>query len=76
MTLPVTLCIINYNGERYLPRTLEAAVGSGLRFDEVLLVDDASPDRSVALLRESWPEVKVILQARRATPAMRPPGTI
>jgi GT2 family glycosyltransferase len=68
MTLPVTLCIINYNGERYLPRTLEAAEGSGLRFDEVLLVDDASPDRSVALLRESWPEVKVILQARNGGP--------
>jgi GT2 family glycosyltransferase len=68
MTPPVTLCIINYNGERYLPRTLEAVRGSGLEFDEILLVDDASPDRSVALVRESWPEVTVLAQARNGGP--------
>ncbi len=68
MTAPVTLCIINYNGERYLPRTLGAVRESGLAFDEVLLVDDASPDRSVALVRESWPEVTVLSQARNGGP--------
>lgn len=68
MTQPMTLCIINYNGERYLPRTLEAVRASGLKFDEVLLVDDASPDRSVALVRQSWPEVTVLAQARNGGP--------
>ncbi|HKU61332.1 MAG TPA: glycosyltransferase [Gemmatimonadales bacterium] len=68
MTPPVTLCIVNYNGERYLPRTLEAVRGSGLRFDEVLLVDDASPDRSVSLVRESWPEVRVLSQPGNGGP--------
>jgi GT2 family glycosyltransferase len=68
MTAPVTLCIINYNGERYLPRTLEAVRESGLRFDEVLLVDDASSDRSVAMVRESWPEVKLVLQTTNGGP--------
>jgi GT2 family glycosyltransferase len=68
MTPPVTLCIINYNGERHLPRTMEAARRSALRFDEVLLVDDASPDRSVALVRECWPEVKILAQQTNGGP--------
>ena len=68
MTPPVTLCIVNYNGERYLPRTLEAVRGSSLAFDEILLVDDASPDRSVALVRESWPEVTVLARATNGGP--------
>jgi len=68
MTPPVTLCIINYNGERYLPRTLAAVRASGMRFDEVLLVDDASPDGSVALVREHWPEVTVLAQPKNGGP--------
>jgi len=64
----ITLCIINYNGERYLRRTLEAARHSALAFDEILLVDDASPDRSVALVRECWPEVTVIRQETNRGP--------
>ena len=68
MTPPVTLCIINYNGERYLPRTLAAVRASGMRFDEVLLVDDASPDGSVALVREHWPEVTVLARPKNGGP--------
>jgi GT2 family glycosyltransferase len=68
MTLPITLCIVNYNGARYLPRTLEGVRESAVRFDEVLLVDDASPDGSVALVRERWPEVTVLAQARNGGP--------
>jgi GT2 family glycosyltransferase len=68
VTNPVTLCIINYNGERHLPRTLDAARRSAIAFDEILLVDDASPDRSVALVGECWPEVTVLRQESNAGP--------
>ena len=68
MTAPVTLCIVNYNGEQYLPRTMEAARLSALRFDEILLVDDASQDRSVALARECWPDVTVLGQTSNGGP--------
>jgi GT2 family glycosyltransferase len=68
MTPPVTLCIINYNGERHLPRTIEAVRRSGFGFGEILLVDDASPDRSVALVRECWPEVTVLAQPTNGGP--------
>jgi GT2 family glycosyltransferase len=68
MTAPVTLCIVNYNGEHYLPRTMEALRRSALRFDEILLVDDASKDRSVALVRECWPDVTVLEQPSNSGP--------
>lgn len=68
MSPPVTLCIINYNGERYLERTLAAARRSQPAFDEVLLVDDASTDRSVAVVRECWPEVRIIALERNTGP--------
>ena len=68
MSAPVTLCIVNYNGERYLPRTLDAARRSALAFDEIVLVDDASPDRSVALVRECWPDVTVVRQETNGGP--------
>jgi GT2 family glycosyltransferase len=68
MTAPATLCIVNYNGELYLPRTMEAVRRSGLRFDEILLVDDASQDRSVALTRECWPDVTVLAQPGNGGP--------
>jgi GT2 family glycosyltransferase len=68
MTVPVTLCIVNYNGERYLPRTIEAARRSTLAFDEILVVDDASPDRSVAMIRECWPDVTIVRQETNGGP--------
>ena len=68
MTAPVTLCIVNYNGEHYLPRTMEALRRSALRFDEILLVDDASRDRSVALVRQCWPDVTVLEQPINSGP--------
>jgi GT2 family glycosyltransferase len=65
---PVTLCIINYNGAAYLDRTLSAARGSRDPFDEILLVDDASVDEGVALVRDRYPEVRVIARERNGGP--------
>lgn len=38
-----------HNGERYLQSTLRSAVNQGRRADEIILVDDASTDRSAAI---------------------------
>jgi GT2 family glycosyltransferase len=65
---PVTLCIINFNGERRLDQVLAAAGRSVLPFAEVLLVDDASTDGSVALLRDRHPRVRVIARERNGGP--------
>ncbi|HYC33685.1 MAG TPA: glycosyltransferase [Gemmatimonadales bacterium] len=64
----VTLCVINYNGEHRLDRVLEAAAGSELGFAEILVVDDRSTDRSVALLRERHPGVRVAEQPSNLGP--------
>ena len=65
---PVTLCIINFNGERRLDQVLTAAAASTAAFAEIMVVDDASTDGSVALLRERHPRVRVVAQARNGGP--------
>jgi GT2 family glycosyltransferase len=65
---PVTLCIINYNGERRLAQVLAAAGRSTVTFAEILVVDDASTDGSVALLRERHPEVRLVTRERNGGP--------
>ena len=65
---PVTLCVINYNGEHRLDRVLAAAASSDLAFGEIVVVDDRSTDRSVALLRERHPRVRVVEQPANAGP--------
>jgi GT2 family glycosyltransferase len=65
---PTTLCVVNWNGERYLEHTLGAARQSGRRFDEILLVDNASDDRSVEIVRACFPEVTVLALDRNGGP--------
>ena len=59
----VSIIIPNYNGagllEQYLPYTFAAADHAGLNY-EVLVVDDASTDESVAFLTASYPEITLI----------------
>lgn len=57
----VTIAVLNYNGrallEQTLPSVVAQEVAGGVR---VVLVDDASTDDSLALVRERWPEVSVV----------------
>lgn len=57
---PLSVCVVNYNGEAYLPNTLEALVRQKDRFQEILLIDNASEDGSLAITEQSFPEVKII----------------
>jgi O-antigen biosynthesis protein len=58
-----TIIILNFQGEellrRNLPSVLTAVARTG-RPHEILVVDNGSTDRSVALLREEFPEVRVL----------------
>jgi GT2 family glycosyltransferase len=58
---PVTLCIINYNGAHYLGEALQAAASQPYRFAEILVVDNASTDGSAALIRERFPDVRLLV---------------
>lgn len=62
--MDVTIVIPNLNGASVLPATLAAvAAGSGLLTHEVVLVDNASTDESVAWVRRNHPKVIVLENA-------------
>lgn len=55
----VSVVIVNWNGERFLERCLSALRAQTLPPDEIILVDNASSDGSLALARR-FPEVRVV----------------
>jgi len=55
-----TLCVVNYNGARHMARTLGSAVALADRFEEILLVDNASTDESLEIARRDFPAVRII----------------
>ena len=55
----ISVIIVNHDGEDYLGRCLESLDGSKA---EVLLIDNASRDNSLSLVRERFPEVKLFPQ--------------
>ena len=61
--------MINFNGERYLERSLAAVLAQGDVIDEVLLVDNASEDESLRLARDLHPGVRVLRRGRNDGPA-------
>lgn len=61
---PVSIVIPNYNGERLLPLSHLSVWEAARAYPgeaEILVVDDASQDQSVSLLKERFPETRVIL---------------
>jgi GT2 family glycosyltransferase len=57
----VTAIIVNHDGEAHLGRCLESLEGSGA---EILLVDNASRDDSLSLVRDRFPKVVILPQER------------
>lgn len=57
---PVSVVVVNYQGEAYLDECLRAVRALTGAVDEVVVVDNASTDRSLAIVRESFPDVRVL----------------
>ena len=55
-----SIVIPNYNGARFLPALLDALTKQTFQDFEILLVDDASSDESIAFVEEHYPDVRVI----------------
>ncbi|MGH8017240.1 MAG: glycosyltransferase family 2 protein [Opitutaceae bacterium] len=49
--MSVSLIVPNCNNARFLPRCLASALGQSLPFEEIIVVDDASDDDSVDVVR-------------------------
>ncbi|MFW6078041.1 MAG: glycosyltransferase [Gemmatimonadota bacterium] len=62
------LCVINYNGARYLPTTLATLRERRDRFGDAVLVDDASTDDSIAVARGVWPDLRIVGRRRNGGP--------
>jgi len=57
----ISVCIPNYNGASYICECLASVYAQTGDFSfEVLVHDDASTDNSIALVRQKYPEVKII----------------
>ncbi len=59
--------LINYNHGAYIAQALDAALNQTVPFDEVLIVDDASTDDSVALIEariRDLPQARLVRNAR------------
>lgn len=56
----VTAVVLNHNGRHLLEVILPSLADQTYRSTEVLVVDDASRDDSLAYLAERWPEVRVV----------------
>jgi GT2 family glycosyltransferase len=57
---PISIVLVNWNGVAHLPVCLNALRAQTFRHFEIILVDNASRDDSLALLARAYPEVTVI----------------
>lgn len=64
MSLTYSVIIPNYNGAKFLPGCLDSIAAQTLPPLETIVVDDASTDNSVALIREKYGWVKLIARER------------
>ncbi|WP_320376722.1 glycosyltransferase [Thiomonas sp.] len=59
-SLRVSLIVVNYNGRHHLEKCIPSLMSTrGVAMD-VIIVDNASKDDSVAWLRSNWPQITVI----------------
>lgn len=56
----ISACVINFNGEKYLRDCLQSLRDLEQPIGEVLLVDNGSEDQSLLVVREEFPEVRII----------------
>lgn len=61
----VSVVIVNYNARAMLERTLDTLYGSGQRCSmEVIVVDNASADGSVEMVRARFPQVRCVANSQ------------
>src|SRR5262245_45777787 len=68
MSPSLAICVVNYQGFDVLPATLAAVRDQLPPARDVLLVDNASTDGSVAYVREYFPDIHIIELANNRGP--------
>ncbi|MFH1910353.1 MAG: glycosyltransferase family 2 protein [bacterium] len=52
--------IVNYNGEKIISNCLKSIYGSTVKPSKVIIYDNASVDKSLKIIRQKFPQVKLI----------------
>lgn len=60
----ISVVVLNWNGRQFLEQCLASLMGQTYKPLEIIVSDNASTDGSVALVNESFPEVKMIVNNR------------
>lgn len=60
----VTIIIVNWNGRRFLNDCLGSLSKISYRNTEIIFVDNASSDDSVAYVKTNFPKIKIILNSK------------
>lgn len=66
----ISAVVCNFNGEGYLEECLDSLVAQGDQLDEILVVDNASTDRSLEILAEKYPDLLVFALAENGGPCV------
>jgi len=69
MVKKVTVAITTYNGEKLLEECLSAIKSQSYPNYEIIVVDNNSTDRSTDLVREKFPEVKILQMRENRGPS-------
>jgi glycosyltransferase involved in cell wall biosynthesis len=70
----ISVVIPCYNAERYIVATIESVLAQEQAGLEIIVVDDGSSDRSVELVRATFPQVRVEQQPNQGVAAARNNG--
>lgn len=62
----VSVVVVNFDGEAYLPRMRDALRATAWPFHEIFICDDVSRDGSRLWLRHHWPEATLLPGARNS----------
>lgn len=73
-TVRLSVIIPCYNAETYICATIESVLAQDESDIEIIVVDDGSRDRSVELVRATFPGVNVVQQANQGVAAARNNG--
>ena len=60
----ISCAIINYNGEKFINRCLKSLIEQDYSNFEIIFIDNVSTDNSVNFIKENFPQIKIIENAK------------
>ena len=58
---PITFCVVNYNGEKYLECTLRAVLLEMRTIDEIIVIDNCSTDQGISIVERLCPSARIVI---------------